>query len=249
MPTQPPLSTLGAAAVDYVRHGWAITPLYWMQDGHCACGNPGRDPYHDYKQGGKHPIYRKWQLEPISTVEAAISAWTRTPEANIGGLTGAASGMWALDYDPENGGKLDDIPATNSCAKVHQTGSGGRHFIYTTSDYFCPSNSRGSLPQGWDVRGSGGQIVLPPSVSGKGVYLAIKNSYPRRAPGEIEALIRTRKNGDPYAAPCDFCPIANRCNPLIACKRGIGSGSIPSLLRVSLSLGTRQPGKRPTGRT
>lgn len=185
----------------WVSSGWAITPLHWMTDGVCSCGNPRRDPNHDKAHGGKHPILTRWQLNPISTLPGAEEAWARYPRANIGGLTGAPSGVWALDMDPDNGASESDIPEAKTASRIHQTGSGGKHFIYRISDSFCPSNSRGQLPAGWDVRGTGGQIVLPPSVTGKGSYSIVKNFHPGPTPGAIEAAIRGRKRNPTRTIP------------------------------------------------
>lgn len=202
-------STLLEAAVEYVKRGWAITPLHWVTEaGVCSCGNPRNDPNHDRKQGGKHPIQPRWQLNPLSTRSAVEKQWASTPLANIGGLTGVPSGLWALDMDPDNGARESDVPGAMHAARIHRTGSGGFHYIYRGDDEFMPTNARGSLPDGWDVRGTGGQIVLPPSVSCKGAYTVVRGLRPTLAPELIGALIRTRKSdGEKRTVGCDFCPV------------------------------------------
>jgi hypothetical protein len=49
------------------------------------------------------------------------------------------------------------------------TGSGGRHLYYVAPDFTVP-NSAGKIAPGVDVRGDGGMVVAPPSVSAKGTY-------------------------------------------------------------------------------
>ena len=191
------MNELVSAALAYVKQGWAITPLHWIEpDGSCSCGNPWRDPEHDHKQGGKHPLMREWQNKPISTLDEVTKAWERWPRANIGGLTGVRSRLWVLDMDPDNGAQLSDIPAVKEAGRVHQTGSGGYHFVYRTTDEFEPTNARGDLPPGWDVRGTGGQVVLPPSVTGKGAYRVVKASSLTKAPRSIEEMILRKKSAE-----------------------------------------------------
>jgi hypothetical protein len=47
---------------------------------------------------------------------------------------------------------------------------------------FDPTNSSGRLPGGIDVRGTGGQIVVPPSVSGRGRYALLDQALTVHAP-------------------------------------------------------------------
>jgi len=159
-------------AIDYVRRGWAVIQLHDVSAGACSCGSA--DPVHVRKQGGKHPLHNAWQENPLTTEHAIREAWASRPGANVGIVTGARSGLWVLDVDPDNGGhaKLAALVAAYGVLPetyTVTTGSGGMHYYWSLPDWDV-TNSRGRLPIGLDVRGSGGQVVAPPSVSSKGAY-------------------------------------------------------------------------------
>jgi hypothetical protein len=152
----------------YLSMGWALVPLHHVMGATCSCRAAGA-----CKSAGKHPRLSAWQREAnlVRTVER-LSSWPT--ETNWGLATGRASGVWALDVDPKNGGReaLQVIMDAGLLAptRAHGTGGNGRHFLYRMPGDFVPTNRTGALPPGIDVRGDGGQIVLPPSVSGVGAY-------------------------------------------------------------------------------
>lgn len=152
----------------YLAMGWALVPLHHVERGACSCRAGAA-----CKSAGKHPRLSSWQ-QPGNLVrtEAALLPWPA--ETNWGLATGVVSGVWALDVDPKNGGReaVDQLHAAGLLqrTRVHWTGSGGMHLLYRIPGDFTPTNRTGALPPGIDVRGDGGQIVLPPSVSGVGAY-------------------------------------------------------------------------------
>lgn len=179
-------SVKAAAALWYARQqGWRVLPLHHMaSDGSCSCGNPGGDEDHDYKQGGKHPLHKAWQ-QKATTDEALITAWWRArPQANVGIATGRASGIFVLDVDPDNGGsealaKLEAEYGTLPATWYVETGSKGGHWYFRYPDFEITNASKALRAlgiQGIDIRGDGGQVVAPPSVSGKGPYLSTKTA-------------------------------------------------------------------------
>lgn len=156
----------------YLAMGWALVPLHHVTNlGHgpaCSCREALA-----CKSAGKHPRLSAWQRpENLVRTEAALLPWPA--ETNWGLATGVVSGVWALDVDPKNGGReaVDQLHAAGLLqrTRVHWTGSGGMHLLYRIPGDFTPTNRTGALPPGIDVRGDGGQIVLPPSVSGVGAY-------------------------------------------------------------------------------
>jgi putative DNA primase/helicase len=93
--------------------------------------------------------------------------WATWPDANVGIVTGAASGIVALDVDPRNGGdealdalvrRYGRLPITATVI----TGGGGRHVLLAHPGRRVPSTPN-ALGRGVDVRGDGGQVVAPPS--------------------------------------------------------------------------------------
>lgn len=173
---------LCAAAVHYAADlGFSVVPVRWMEGGSCSCSrraecaSPGKHPVHDHwtDRATSDPLEVAHWWRP-SPPDANPSEWW--PRANIGIVTGRKSGTWVLDVDSYNGGdvKLDgyqnrhgELPET----RVHGTGSGGRHYFFTYPDDFEVRNdAKKVLGQGLDLRGQGGFVVAPPSLSGKGFY-------------------------------------------------------------------------------
>lgn len=160
----------------YLAMAWALVPLHHVYVAtdlvriapRCSC----RAAY-GCKSAGKHPRLTAWQREEnLVRTEAQLLAWPA--ETNWGLATGKASGVWALDVDLKNGGlaglrQLIDAGMI-APSRRHMTGSGGQHLLFLMPRDFVPTNRTGALPPGIDVRGEGGQIVLPPSVSGTGEY-------------------------------------------------------------------------------
>lgn len=161
----------------YLARGWRPVPLHHvLGDGACSC----RKGLACTSQG-KHPIYENWQklLLTASTLRKVVDA---RPQMNLGIATGRPSGFWALD--------VDDAAAAHALAQQYGaipsapfqfTGSGGWHHLFEMPADFEPTNSAGRLPPGIDVRGTGGQIVVPPSVSVKGAY---------RPVGQLETAVQ-----------------------------------------------------------
>lgn len=159
-----------SAARRYIERGWSVIALYGVgADSRCMCGRP------DCRSQGKHPIGSDWAARVINDPSSIPGG------ANIGLKTGIESGVFALDVDPKHGGdvRLAELEAEhgllpNTWQQV--TGSGGRHYVFSLPDDFTPTNSRGRLPVGLDIRGEGGQIVLAPSVSAVGPYVTLEGA-------------------------------------------------------------------------
>lgn len=187
------------SAVDYLARGWHVLILHDVAAGECSCGNPREDPKHNTVEGsaGKHPVASAWGASAIAErtqLDAAIAA---RPTANLGILTGQQSGVWVLDIDPRHDGdkRLAELEAQHGSIGYTYTvltGSGGWHFYFTLPDDFTPTNAKGTLPPGIDVRGQGGQVVTAPSVSLAGAYVVLRDVDPVPAPPWLLDLIRAR---------------------------------------------------------
>lgn len=186
-----PIEDIASTAVQYVQHGWKVIQLHDVVAGHCSC--------HDgptCESAGKHPVARKWQMTFLATPEQVRAAWLVRPTANIGVVTGPASGLWVLDVDPEHGGnqRLTELESQFGMLPTGYTvttGSGGLHFYFDLAGVgFDLSNSRGRLPLGLDVRGRGGFVVAPPSVSGKGPYSLLREERVAPAVGWLLEQVR-----------------------------------------------------------
>ena len=157
------MTDLASAAFRYALRGLAVFPL--------AVG--AKVP-----PAGTHGL-----LDGMTDPDVTRARWMKTPRANIGAATGRKSGIWILDIDigPARGDKSlakleaehGPLPRTIEAS----TPCGGRH-LYWRWPANGPEirNSAGRVGPGLDVRGEGGQIVLPPSVlsDGRG-YRWVKN--------------------------------------------------------------------------
>lgn len=182
-------------AAKYVQRGWGVTPLHDVSGNTCSCGSA--EPTHAREGGGKHPLINAWQARPIRNEREARETWAGRPMANIGILTGPVSGLWVLDIDPEHDGHhaLTQLVATHGPLPdtyTVTTGSGGTHYYWRMPDWDL-TNRRGSLPNGIDVRGRGGFVVAPPSISGKGAYYVASPAEVAEAPAWLLELLRPRE--------------------------------------------------------
>ena len=185
-PQNPAAEEILAAAHAAQKRGWRVIPIIPKD---------------------KRPADAGWQNTPPMS-PADIQATWEDGRYNLGVATGAPSGFWVLDVDPDSGGmesakalqaEHGPLPAT----VVVQTGGGGWHFYFAMPDFDVRNRQSSVLGRGIDVRGTGGQVVLPPSVSDKGLYRwgtdPDEVTIPR-APAWLEELIRpTEAKGAVYA--------------------------------------------------
>lgn len=182
------MTSILEAALDYSGRGWKLCAVYPVDDGVCTCE---RGPA--CKHSGKHPRGRDWQR-----AGRPPTYWQRSHD-NIGIITGRPSGFWVLDFDP--GAALDDgnILASTLRRTVGEpqvtTGGHGWHWRFRMPDgrdVVNGQNGVGALPAGFDVRGTGGMVVAPPSRSGKGAYVETGAGV-LEAPGWLYALMDERR--------------------------------------------------------
>jgi hypothetical protein len=122
--------------------------------------------------GEKKPLHSGWQKHVNRTAEEVRADFESAPEgAGIGTVTGR--GFIVADLDRKNGvdgvaalATLPPLPAT--LASI--TPSGGRHLFLRLPSGVEVKNSVSKLALGVDIRGTGGQVVLPPTVLPAGQY-------------------------------------------------------------------------------
>ena len=155
--------SMNDAICDYTARGWSIIPI---------------------RPGDKRPLVRWEDFQHRHANEAEALGWYRArPEAGVGIVTGAISGLIVVDIDVRHGGDValeqlerehERLPVTVEC----RTGGGGRH-LYFAHPGGLIRNKVGLAP-GVDVRGDGGYVVAPPSLHASGVRYAWIEA---RAPG------------------------------------------------------------------
>lgn len=192
-----------AAAYAATQRGWRVTPLYRLtKDGGCTCKAGAR-----CSSAGKHPMQADWQHQPEMSGADVYSWWDHTNPPNLGVLTGSSSGFWVLDVDPAHGGADSLLGLTGGQpplppTRVVRTGAGGWHYYFANpTDFEVPNytNLRGF--GGLDVRGKGGQVVVPPSVSGHGPYLVHPDFDIEPAPAPVWLLDLVRPAPPPVKPP------------------------------------------------
>lgn len=160
------------AALAYAARGWHVLALHTPTPSGCSCGSATCDSQ------GKHPRYDA-QLLPSGLKSASIEPgvlqvwWTLWADANIGLVTGTASGFWTFDVDTDKGGdlSLEQLQAQHGPlpdTPLARTGSGGMHLLFAHPG--TPIRNRVRFAPGLDTRGDGGYIVASPSLHASGAY-------------------------------------------------------------------------------
>jgi Bifunctional DNA primase/polymerase, N-terminal/AAA domain len=165
--------TILEAALDHVRRGFKVFPVFPVRHGECAC--PRRAACED---AGKHPIGRfaPHGRNDATGDEATIRRWwTDWRDANIGIATGTESGVFVLDVDPRHGGdetlhRLELQHGMLPHSWEAKTGSGGRHVFFQHPGYKTVSR-QGRLGPGLDIKGDGGYVVGAGSRNTNGEYV------------------------------------------------------------------------------
>jgi putative DNA primase/helicase len=202
------------AALEYSRRGWSVVQLHGMRvDGKtCTCASGPK-----CKTPGKHPRDTDWASGPAMSEDQIREAWSGwRANHNIGIRTGEPSGFWVLDIDPEKGGDKSaarlavEHPEMFEPTRCVITGSGGWHYYFAMPD-FSVGNSRGRLKDypGIDIRGTGGQVVAPPSRTDKGGYREATHSVDTigQAPEWLLDMIRPEERTTPAIDQAEATPV------------------------------------------
>ncbi len=118
---------------------------------------------------GKRPLTRRGFLDASSDPARVAAWWSRTPSANIGIPTGAASGVVVVDVDVHgpHDGRAAYRRATqegflDGAGLLVRTPTGGAH-VYFPATPGREQRSWQAATAGVDFRGDGGYIIAPPS--------------------------------------------------------------------------------------
>ncbi len=133
--------------------------------------------------------------------------WRRSPAANVGIATGAASGLVVVDVDLPKGGRKSLqalVAAGHQLAPTLTSHTGGRglHLVYARPSGVAIPNAVGRLPglahglPGIDLRGDGGYVVAPPSIHASGR----RYRWDRRRIADLPAWILPRRMSPARAA-------------------------------------------------
>lgn len=133
------------------HYGFALFPIHGVVDGKCTCGNP------DCANIGKHPATSNGLTDATKDIDTLAALWNRRKGLNVGIATGAASGIFVIDIDGEQGEKdileHGQLPATLAA----KTGR-GRHLFFKHPGVHVKTRTR-LIGQKVDVRGDGGYVA------------------------------------------------------------------------------------------
>jgi hypothetical protein len=119
---------------------------------------------------GKRPISKHGFKDASLDQDVIAQWWKNTPDANIGSPTGHRS--FVLDVDmpdgPESLKNLEWAHGALPATLVQKTGGGGRHLFFALPEEHIIRNSAKMLGAGLDIRGSGGYVILSPSIHESG---------------------------------------------------------------------------------
>jgi P4 family phage/plasmid primase-like protien len=161
--------------------GWVVVPAYRA----------------DHPSGGKLPIGRDWQTRQRMRPDQIAANWGGGNPPNISILTGTPSGIFVVDIDPDAGGMESIQSLVNEHGPLPttftvQTGGGGWHLYFQMPDFHVGNRAGTALGRGVDIRGTGGQVVAPGSVSNKGPYTPAGDPNTPVAPAPEWLLERLR---------------------------------------------------------
>lgn len=179
-----PLTNAGQSAREYLARGWPVVPI---------------------ATGGKQPLVRWQPFQTRLPTPDEVEEWYRDwPDAGVGIVTGALSGLAVLDVDPRHGGdeslsalegQYELLPYTIEAA----TGGGGRHLYFAYPGGHL--RNRTALAPGIDLRAEGGLVIAPPSLHPSGGRYAWKPGHDPAdttvapMPGWLIALARGQSGG------------------------------------------------------
>lgn len=173
------------AALAAAQRGLPVFPAHTRTDsGTCSCGKE------DCGSPAKHPLTRRGVLDASKDPSIIIGWWQQWPWANLGMPTGKPSGIVVLDIDPRHDGyrTLAKLAANGegfATLEVH-TGGGGSHLWFRLPDGAEVTNSNKGIADqfgaGVDVRGTGGYVLIPPSLHISGRRYAWATGMPQPIP-------------------------------------------------------------------
>ena len=209
------------AALWYARNGWAVFP--------CVPGD-------------KRPAVKQGVLEATTEVKQ-VEEWWAKREYNIGVACGEKSGIWVLDVDGAKGEESllnlgHGFPAT----LTQYTPSGGLHFVFTDAGGL--GNTASSIGPGIDSRGTGGYILVWPSIHPNGGrYRWAGKQHPEPIPGWLIVLLRQppkerrRMMANPSADMSKYVKVALE-SELDAVQSAVNGTRNHTLNRAAFNLGT-----------
>ena len=191
-----------SVVLSYAQRGWPVLPLHSVEAGRCTC-------HKDCSSPGKHPRTIHGFKDATTDEQRLRGWWESWQNANVGIVTGAASGLVVIDVDPRNGGLDSLVALEHQYGELPQTlesltGGGGRHLFFGHPGIHVHSTT---IAPGVDIKADGGYVVVPPSEHHSGRFYDWKpNDDCSRAalaplPNWVHYLIGPQTSGSTLARP------------------------------------------------
>ena len=171
---RPTADELLESALAYAKRGWPVLPLHTPQDRECSCSG-------QCNKVGKHPRWHKLLIpngykNATCDQDRIIQWWHIWPDANIGIVTGTASGLVVLDIDLRHHGDATVAELQKQHSELPKslrvcTGDGWHLYLKH------PGGKVKSIPiaRGVDLKADGGYVVAPPSLHASGKIYTWEN--------------------------------------------------------------------------
>jgi hypothetical protein len=138
------------AALHYASLGWHVFPI---------------------KAGLKTPATKNGFKDATTDAGQIATWWLNNPNANVAVACGDKSGVYVVDIDVDESKGTDGFKSIQeaglACPETvcQKTPRGGSHFFYVNTQ---PIGCKVNMLPGVDIRGNGGYVLLPPSISKDG---------------------------------------------------------------------------------
>lgn len=155
-------------ALAYAKVGLPVFPVWEpVGIGVCSCSHGAADvlPNGDKHSKGKHPRSANGLTDATTDLEQIHKWWTQWPNANIGIRTG--DGIGVVDLDGPEG--LASGRSMNLISPVRTiTGNGEQLWYLVPEGQKLITRKANKLAPGVDTRGTGGYVLVPPSLHPNG---------------------------------------------------------------------------------
>lgn len=161
------------AALNYARRGFSVIPI---------------------APRSKIPLipWKRYQTQ-AATEKEILSWWERSPQANVGIVTGLVSGLLVVDFDPRHdaAGETGKWLRALLPEPTVRTGGGGLHWYIKAAYRSIPS-----LLPGLDVKSNGGFVLAPCSVHESGTHYIQLRADLCTMPSALRDLIKQRTHDE-----------------------------------------------------
>jgi len=194
-------------ALAYAELGWYVFPCHWpikKAGWSCSCELWKREKVNeDFEchRPGKHPRTENGLDDATTDADQIRAWWKRWPTANIG-INCGMSGLLVVDLDTYKEQYQGDDLALDEETVTALSGGGGAHLFYALGADDTFGNRNKHLPDGIDIRGHGGYVIVAPSSHKSGNAYQWENDYspwdksPAPIPPKLRALLEQSNQQD-----------------------------------------------------